>query len=331
MRENEEPGMAVDRDQLRLCAERLPVMICLFGANGEIEHLNTRWLRYVGQERAEDLGAVWLSSLHPDDVREALTIHARAFDNRQAFTIGYRMRRRDGLYRRVLSCGQPHHRPDGSFGGFVSACMDAEDVEALAPDRKAAVDEINHRVKNALFSVQALARQTLWGSAELERAYDRFTSRLETMAQAHDLLLDEDWRGPSMRSLVGRVAEPFGGEGDAIELRGKDLRLAPQMSLALALCLHELFANAEKQGALAAEGGKVVVEWAAVGKRPAPRLQVRWREIGGDPAAFPNELRELGSALIQVLGPGHRADEDDETGPGVTCVLDFPLPDPGGR
>jgi PAS domain S-box-containing protein len=311
-----------DPEHFEAVAEHVPTMLFRTDGRGELTFANGRWTGFTGRAAEEEQGEGWLEDVHPDDLGRVRAAFALAIETRGPFSAVFRLRRHDGSFRRVLCQGGAIGGPDGAFGGHVCSCVDVEGVEGAQPaGRKEVVDEINHRVKNALFSVQALARQTIWGTRELERAYERFAERLVALARAHDLLMDEDWRGVSIHELVRQVAKPYGREGAEFALRGEAVQVAPQLSLSLALCLQELFANAGKVGALASDGGKVMIDWMAAGTKQEPRLQMFWRESG--PTARPEaaEVTGFGTALIRVSGNPQGEDASD----GVTCLLEFPV------
>jgi two-component sensor histidine kinase len=154
--------------------------------------------------------------------------------------------------------------------------------------------ELQHRVKNTLTVVQAIASQTLRARAphaHLERA---LTDRLIALAKAHNLLSEDAWRGAPLRELLAHALEPFlGPHGERMSLRGEELELPADTVVGLALCLHELATNATKYGALSTPDGRVEVTWAAAGGR----VSLEWREQGG-PAVTPPTRKGFGSRIL---------------------------------
>jgi two-component sensor histidine kinase len=144
--------------------------------------------------------------------------------------------------------------------------------------------------------VQALAMQTDGGSVETFR--EAFTGRLQVLARAHSLLLDEQWRGAELEALVERVLEPYWAERpDRIAFDGEAVTLTPSRGLALSLVLHELATNATKYGALAVDEGRVEISW-EIRSDSARSLHLRWRERGGPPVEPPQE-KGFGTRLIE--------------------------------
>jgi len=156
------------------------------------------------------------------------------------------------------------------------------------------INELNHRVKNNLASVQAIAFQTLRGDVPLAEARARFEARLAALSNAHNLLTEENWGGASLERVVRDAIEHLGGESGRFDVEGEPLRLAPRAALAMAMALHELGTNAAKYGALTAESGRVAISWRLDGER----LLLEWRESGGPPVQPPTR-RGFGSRLIE--------------------------------
>jgi two-component sensor histidine kinase len=160
------------------------------------------------------------------------------------------------------------------------------------------LDELNHRVKNTLATVQSICLQTLRGEAISVHAKDGIMSRLTLLARSHDLLTERSWVSAPLRELAQRSLAPFRAAedepgrffigGDAVELR-------PQSALAIALGLHELATNAVKYGALSTEGGSVDLSWKLI---PGDVLRLRWVERGG-PAVRQPVRSGFGLRLIQ--------------------------------
>ena len=214
--------------------------------------------------------------------------------------------------------------------GRAAAAEDAAaELRHAAERRELLVAELNHRVKNMLATVQSLAAQTLKGAGGDPRRFARhFSSRLRTLARAHDLLSRGDWR-PAEFGTVARTALAPWLEGPAVEERiailGEDhLAVSPQQTQALVLALHELATNATKYGALSRRGGRVELRHETGADGVAT---VRWTEAGGPPLIRPPERRGFGTRLLERglahdLGPGSSVELHFEPG-GLRAVLRF--------
>lgn len=159
--------------------------------------------------------------------------------------------------------------------------------------------ELNHRVKNTLATVQALATQTVRHARQPSEFLQAFGARLQGLGAAHNLLSDREWRGIGIRELVQIEVKPFdSAQQPRMTISGADLLLSPDQAVGLGLILHELASNALQYGALSAPSGKVDLDWKTLGRRDARRLVLTWRESGG-PEVIPPERHGFGSILIR--------------------------------
>ncbi|WP_293682188.1 HWE histidine kinase domain-containing protein [uncultured Phenylobacterium sp.] len=158
------------------------------------------------------------------------------------------------------------------------------------------VNELNHRVKNTLATVQSIVAQTLRGEDIPLRVRETLTSRILALSKAHDVLTDEQWAGANLREIAHQAAQPFrAGAGDErLVLTGPEVRLPPKMAIAVALAFHELATNAVKYGALSGPEGRVDFGW----RREGSRLHMLWQESGG-PTVSPPSRRGFGTRLIE--------------------------------
>ncbi len=182
--------------------------------------------------------------------------------------------------------------------------------------------EVNHRSRNMLAVVQAIATHTASSSTPREFV-KTFSDRLRSLAANHDLLVRNEWQSIDLRDLVVSQLKPLGGETfEKISVSGPALHLSPAAAQAIGLALHELGTNAVKYGALSGHG-HVQVEWEVTG---AGRLHIRWTEAGGPVVKAP-ERKGFGSRLIaemteMSLGGDVQLDLDPA---GLRWVLTAPL------
>jgi two-component system CheB/CheR fusion protein len=145
--------------------------------------------------------------------------------------------------------------------------------------------ELQHRTNNLFTVIQAMARQTARTSTTFAEFETQFGSRVQGLAQSNALLIDQDWKGVSLDTLIETQLAPFvGTDTMRIEAVGPKLRLAAGAVQTLGLALHELATNASKYGALSVPGGKVVLSWSFGDENGAPEsFRMEWREKGGPP------------------------------------------------
>lgn len=145
------------------------------------------------------------------------------------------------------------------------------------------VNELNHRVKNSLFTVQALAAETLKGGEAVETACKAFFVRLQGLSLIHEILTEANWESADLRLIARRILEPYGGGGhDRFSVTGPEVRLSPKAASSLSMALNELAANAVRHGALSVPGGRVALHWSVVDgpDGTGPELRLTWRESG---------------------------------------------------
>lgn len=225
--------------------------------------------------------------------------------------------------------------PSGAESFAVSAFYDVTEQKRAETRQRLLINELNHRVKNTLATVQSLASQSFQRISpdpdSIAAARRAFESRLFALARGHDVLTRENWEGGNLREVVNeafaayRSLHPDGS--DAIEIDGSDLWVTPPMVLSLSMALHELCTNALKYGALRASGGQVKISWSAVLEPTGTRLLLRWEEHGGPPVS-PPARKGFGSRLIQdgVARELNGAAQVVYEPTGVICTIDVPLP-----
>jgi two-component sensor histidine kinase len=186
------------------------------------------------------------------------------------------------------------------------------------------INELNHRVKNTLATVQSIASQTLRHTDSPGEAFDKFSARLVSLGRTHNVLSDEKWESAQVRELVDGALAPYAGrDGTRIHAAGPDLRLAPRSALTVAMALHELATNAAKYGALSSGRGQIYVDWAAADATDTFRLT--WREVGGPRVTAPARSG-FGSKLIESGTDQIGGSAKLEFPPsGVVCTLECPM------
>ncbi len=161
------------------------------------------------------------------------------------------------------------------------------------------VNELNHRVKNTLATVQSIASHTLRGAASPQAARADFEARILSLSRAHDVLTRQTWEGADLDEIAATTLEPFAALGDGRLVRqGPHVRVSPREALALSMALHELATNASKYGALSGDEGRVSLEWDLGRGVRARRLRLTWTETGGPPVS-PPPRRGFGTRLIE--------------------------------
>jgi two-component sensor histidine kinase len=159
------------------------------------------------------------------------------------------------------------------------------------------VEELNHRVKNTLAILQAIAVQTFRGATRAER--EKFEGRLGALAEAHNLLSKEKWQGSELQDVMRQVLQPYliAGPG-RIKMFGPKVALTPRFAVVLSMIVHEIATNAAKYGALSNDSGTVTVDWEVLHAENGPKLRLIWTEAGGPMVTAPVQ-RGFGSRMIE--------------------------------
>ncbi len=210
---------------------------------------------------------------------------------------------------------------------------DITQAKRVEEQQKLLINELNHRVKNTLATVQSIAAQTFRDVDEESRPkLKAFEERLFALARAHDVLTRENWEGAELREIIAEVLEPYRRlAGERFEIRGPHLRLSPSMAVALAMAFHELATNASKYGALSLPKGRVSIHWTLT-PGDLPSLTLEWRESHG-PSVLPPTRRGFGTRLIERslaldLRGTVRLTYDPS---GVICRVEAPLKEHGSE
>ena len=194
------------------------------------------------------------------------------------------------------------------------------------------MNELNHRVKNTLATVQSIAAQSLKGASDVAHR-EAFDARLVALSGTHDLLARDKWDSVMLHNLLDQEFGPYKSKHSArFSIEGKDLKLNPKAALALGLAFHELTTNAAKYGALTSPTGNIRVAWDVEGTSESRTLEIKWTESGGPPVKK-RERRGFGSTLIE-RGLSLELDGEvqlDFAPGGLVCTMAIPLANAGAE
>ena len=208
------------------------------------------------------------------------------------------------------------------FTGVMRDVTERTRAEAL---QSLMVNELNHRVKNTLATVQSVALQTLRNATSIEEARYALSDRLLALAKAHDVLTRESWEGADLADIVASAVEAH-SVAERVRVRGPRVRLSPRSAVALAMALHELFTNAAKYGALACETGWIEIAWSGGPEDAAASLTLEWSEHGGPSVAQPSR-RGFGFRMIDGLARDlEGVAELAFPAEGLRCTITAPYP-----
>jgi PAS domain S-box-containing protein len=248
-------------------------------------------------ERPARRGTALDDHVHPDDAERVRKARDRDLAAGGAFDVEARFLRPDDGRTVHVRCAGVITRAAGQPECLIGIVEDVTARHQEEERREHLMAELDHRVKNVLAAVQALAQQTAKRTTSLDAFLQNFGGRLKAMASANELLTAARWRGAAVDHLV--AAELGAISPGQTSWDGPELFLTPRAANAVSLALHELATNAMKFGALSQESGHVQVRWAA---RPGGGFELTWTESGG-PTVPPPARSGFGSTLLeQVTG-----------------------------
>lgn len=285
-------------------------------------HVSERFKRLAGvaYDVAQPVGGrVFIDFIHPED-REPVREQVRtSLETVGRYSGDFRLDTPEGARTRWVHCEALVVAKEGeAVRKVIGVINDITERRAAEEHRELLLNELDHRVKNTLSAVQALASQTARRTTSTEAFLATFAGRLKAMASAHDLLTTTRWRGASLADVV--AAELGGLAPGQTRLQGPDILLSQHAANIVSLALHELATNAVKYGALSVESGLVEVIWKP---RRDGGFSLRWTEIGG-PRVGPVTRRGFGAGLLEritsrELGGASRVEYRPE---GVFAVLE---------
>ncbi|SFK84873.1 CheR family methyltransferase [Methylocapsa palsarum] len=221
----------------------------------------------------------------------------------------------------------PYRSPDSTVSGVVVTFLDVTTIVEAELHHQLLIEELNHRVRNMLTVVIALATQTLRRVGTLEEFSTTFLGRVHALAASYTLLSAENWSSISLRDLIVEETKPYALQDRAnITIDGAEIRLTPAGGLALGMAVHELATNAVKYGALSVPEGIVSISWRVEGEAAKQSLVLNWNERGGPPVAPPSQ-RGFGTTIIK-RGLAHELDgvaNIDFRAEGVAAALTIPM------
>jgi len=252
-------------------------------------------------EEVEANPEVWLSKIHEADRQVVEKMLCETRDDAQD-PVEYRIVR-DGAQRWVRD--KAFLLPAEATRGprVAGLARDVTETKRAEQQRELLIGELNHRVKNTLALVQALAAHTRHAAVSPTDFEQAFTSRLHALGHAHDLLTQTHWKGTSLHQVIETALAPFsvyGSSQSRVEVKGPQVWLNSNTAVTLTLAFHELATNAAKYGALSTNKGRVNIFWEAQPAGEPQEILLQWRESGG-PVVEPPSRKGFGTMLIEKV------------------------------
>ena len=274
----------------------------------------------------------WISRVHPDDLKAVDLTLVSARDRHLPYAVEFRSLHPDGVILWLSAVGRFFYGANGQPIRMIGVMQDVTEQRAWKDRQQALVAELQHRTRNLMAVIRAIADKTARSRSNLTDFLDDFRDRLAALARVQGLLsrINENDR-VTFDELIETELAAMNGNAERVTVEGpKGVRLRSSMVQTLALALHELATNAVKYGALGQSDASLTIRWTLVREGPAeqPWLHIDWRETG---VALPPEgaSRKTGQgrelierALPYQLGAKTRY----QLGPdGLHCTISIPV------
>ena len=299
-----EQALAESERRSRELLDALPAAIYTTDAAGRITFYNQAAIELSGRrpELGSDEWCVTWRLYNPDGTplpHDQCPMAQALKENRPIRDAEAVAERPDGTRFPFIPYPTPLRDETGALVGAVNMLVDISERKQAETRQRALLDELNHRVKNTLASVQSLAAQTIRGDGippEIRLDFDR---RLFALSSAHDHLSRQGWESAELSAILADLFAPFGSAtAERIRLAGEPVELPPRSALTLAMVLHELATNAAKYGALSAPDGSVSVAWNVESGEAGRDLAIDWQESGGPAVGKPGRVG-FGTRLVE--------------------------------
>lgn len=290
---------------------------------------NDSFLSLTGYDREEMLGKSFNFLMAHGADAEALERIKNEFEGTSDSGAEVLYRRKDGSKFWTAVFISPVRDDDGHVVQYFGSFVDLTKIKEDEAKSKLLIDELNHRVKNTLSTVQSIVWQAMRTDSGPKLIQEAIESRLLALSRSHDLLTRENWESAGLVDIVHDAVEPFGVEGaraERIVIKGENIRFSPKSALALGIVFNELATNAVKYGALSNDAGSILIEWTKESAADGGRLILHWQEKDGPPVKTPSR-KGFGSRVIE-RGVAHELEGTvglDFRPDGLTCMMTIPI------
>jgi PAS domain S-box-containing protein len=265
--------------------------------DGRITSWNAGARRIFGYEADEMIGEHITKLIPPELHTEEVEIISRLKRGERIDHYETMRVTKDGRRIDISLTVSPLRNQAGMIVGASKVARDITDRKQAEKLKQLLIEELNHRVKNTLATVQAIATQSLARAKTHKEFVTGFGGRMQALAKVHTLLTQTNMQGTDLKDLVMSQVRLGSTDEDRVSVSGPFLFLGSQDAGHLGMVLHELATNARKYGALSVAGGRVTVSW-EVRTDPKRCLILLWAESGGPKVRAP-ETRGFGMTLIE--------------------------------
>lgn len=288
---------------MRELLEALPAAIYTTDSKGRITFFNKAAVEMAG--RVPQSGDEWCVTwrlYEPDGTplaHDKCPMAVALKQNRPVRGVEAIAERPDGSRVPFIPYPTPMRDTAGNLTGAINMLVDITERKESENRQKLLIDELNHRVKNTLATVQSLARQTARHVECLPDFVQTFEARLLAIARAHDLLTKRHWQKAPLGTLIREVLAPMMDQNaERIRIEGPLFELNPRAALSITMALNELATNAMKYGSLSTANGSLSISWRLGRESGETFLDLQWQELNGPPVTPPTR-RGFGTRLME--------------------------------
>ncbi len=314
--------------RLRLASEAAGFGTYDLNAASRHMHCSPRLKDLLGSNAEGELELeAFLAVVHPSDrgaVRDAMSARPA-----EAHELEFRVQHPRQGTRWLLDRGRSFTATGDAAGKITrvtGTILDITERKITEQRQQLLMAELDHRVKNMLANVSAIARLSSRRAASVEAFVAALDGRIQAISKAHGLIRQRSWNGAELRELVMLLLNAFRSEvtGNII-VDGHDVQITPKAAQSIALVVHELATNAVKHGALSSPSGKVTLSWREVDADPLPHLRLVWCETGGPEVSQPVRSG-FGLTVLKSVASELGATIDSEFHhQGLVCTIQGPF------
>lgn len=328
-RRQDELKIRESEHRFRQLLQSLPAAVYTTDPDGRITFYNEAAVEFAGRRPA--LGELWCvtwrlyngdgTRLPHDECPMAVALK----ENRPIRGAEAIAERPDGTRRWFAPYPTPLQDSSGRLTGAINMLVDITERKESERQQKLLIDELNHRVKNTLATVQSLVAQTARSTEDVDEFQRAVEGRILALSRAHNKLSERRWADAELGELLRSGLEPYLAKGNVV-LSGEPVHVPPRVALMMSMAVHELATNAGKYGALTSSEGRIDVTWGAKANGAGLRLRLCWLEQNGPPVLKPTR-QGFGIVLLErgiqtELGGKTRVEFSPA---GVRCEIDIPL------
>ena len=327
-RETAQQALKASEERFRTLTTSIPQLVFTSLATGARSWASPQWTTYTGLSESDSREFGWLAAIHPDD-RERTLRTWREASLKDTYLIEHRIRGGVDLhYRWHLTRATPLPGAHASGREWVGASTDIHELRALKESQQLLLSELQHRTRNLLALVQAIADRSAHSGSSVPAFLNDFTHRLHALSRAESITPSSDQGTVDVRNLVEtELAAHLTVQADErVSIEGPPTLVPPHAAQPLMLALHELATNAVKHGALAQQSARLHIHWHTERNRDRPEIVLHWDESAVQMPTGADRTRGFGTELIERALPYQLSAETrlDFGEDGVHCTVRVP-------